>query len=257
MENISAQEPQDLQDQQDFKAIAENINNFIQANADAGVLNSHDEAIQCFYHGIGQMTRLVHSATRRLDELYNDVNDPEILKHPHTNFLRYVKSITASATSDVLDHLEASAPIIEKSIEDGDQLSEDIALYQKSNQSSDEPLVPNQLLHQVQAYLEQNATTMGKLSDSHSEILILQSYQDLTAQAITKAEHLLNNVESTLAELLKSFSNIQHMERFMDDSDIAAVNTDTLAEESAGADAVVSEQLAQDDVDALLSELGF
>ena len=85
----------------------------------------------------------------------------------------------------------------------------------------------------------------------------MQSYQDLTAQAITKAEHLLNNVESTLAELLKSFSNIQHMERFMDDSDIAAVNTDTLAEESAGADAVVSEQLAQDDVDALLSELGF
>jgi chemotaxis regulatin CheY-phosphate phosphatase CheZ len=103
----------------------------------------------------------------------------------------------------------------------------------------------------MENYLTMNSATMEGISTSQSEILSLQSYQDLTSQAISKAESLLNNLEANLTELLSDFSRIKNIEV------IALPALQPQVEANPEPDEADPEYLAQDEVDALLSKLGF
>ena len=123
-----------------------------------------------------------------------------------------MKELTADSTSKVLDKLESTAPLIERSQLASKQLADEIATYRESDKSMGSDKLPAKLLNQFENYLAMNSATMEGISTSQSEILSLQSYQDLTSQAINKAENLLNNLEATLTELLSDFARIKEIE---------------------------------------------
>lgn len=216
----------------------------------------HDQRLQEFYAGIGQMTRVLHSATRSLDEIHQQDSDDIVIdlsRQADTNFLKYVKDLTADSTSKVLDKLEATAPLLERSQLESRKLAEEIATYRKQGSSAKSNKLSDSLLNQFENYLTMNSATMEGISTSQSEILSLQSYQDLTSQAINKAENLLNNLEAKLTELLSDFSRIKDMEV----TTLQSPPTQAEAEADTESDEPDSEYLAQDGVDALLSKLGF
>jgi chemotaxis protein CheZ len=236
--------------------------------AEAAILNKFSD-IKQFYEGIGTMTRMVHSATHNLDELHrNSHNDKiEIDKQPNANFLGYVRELTSDSASKVLDKLEQSSPVIDRLQQENGKYSEEIADYLALHCSKLEESDLRVLLLRVQSHLKANQRLVNELAGFHSDILTLQSYQDLTSQAITKAEVLLGNVESTMANLLKSFANIEgfdllnaeqlpgrETETTTATNDIDLVSDKAKVETSKTPD---NQQLGQDDVDALLSELGF
>lgn len=236
--------------------------------AEAAILNKFSD-IKQFYEGIGTMTRMVHSATHNLDELHRSSHDSkiEIDKQPNANFLGYVRELTSNSASKVLDKLEQSSPVIDRLQRENSKYSEEIADYLALNCSKLEESDLRVLLLRVQSHLKANQRLVNELEGVHSDILTLQSYQDLTSQAITKAEILLGNVETTMANLLKSFANIDgfdllNAEQLSSNGKRAATATNDIhlvsdMEKAEMINTAENQQLGQDDVDALLSELGF
>lgn len=239
--------------------------NSVEINAAAIAMLQKFADVKNFYEGIGNMTRMVHSATRSLDELSGKSPESkiEINKQPNTNFLGYVRELTSDSASQVLDKLEQSSPVIDRLQRESDEYSEEIADYIADKCSKLEDSELKVLLLRVQSHLKANHRLVEELAQTHGDILTLQSYQDLTSQAITKAEKLLFDIESTMVNLLKSFSSIEGFELLTEEKELfkgagSADATDDCNlvakdEKEAGG----SEQLGQDDVDALLSELGF
>ena len=236
--------------------------------AEAAILNKFSD-IKQFYEGIGTMTRMVHSATHNLDELRRNGQDKKIAidKQPNANFLGYVREITSDSASKVLDKLEQSSPVIDRLQQENNKYSEEIADYLAEHCSKLGESDLRVLLLRVQAHLKANQRLVGELAGFHSDILTLQSYQDLTSQEITKAEKLLGNIESTMANLLASFSHIDgfellntevsagHSTQASNTHNDANLRTEQDNHEASGESE--NQQLGQDDVDALLSELGF
>ena len=236
--------------------------------AEAAILNKFSD-IKQFYEGIGTMTRMVHSATHNLDELRRNGQNEKIAidKQPNANFLGYVREITSDSASKVLDKLEQSSPVIDRLQQESNKYSEEIADYLTEHCSRQEESDLQVLLQRVQSHLKANQRLVGQLAGCHSDILTLQSYQDLTSQAITKAENLLGDIESTMANLLKSFANIEGFDLLNTEAGaghgMQASNTHndanlrTKQDKDDASGESENQQLGQDDVDALLSELGF
>lgn len=236
--------------------------------AEAAILNKFSD-IKQFYEGIGTMTRMVHSATHNLDELHRSGhnNKIDIDKQPNTNFLGYVRELTSDSASKVLDKLEQSSPVIDRLQRENGKYSEEIADYLTLHCSMLEESDLRVLLLRVQSHLKANQRLVNELAGVHSDILTLQSYQDLTSQAISKAEVLLGNVETTMANLLKSFANIDGFDLLnveqlsgKEKRSAAAINDIDLVSDMDNVEPTnthENQQLGQDDVDALLSELGF
>ncbi len=112
------------------------------------------------------------------------------------------------------------------------------------------------LCHQVDAMLNDSTNSALNLRTSLTDILMAQDFQDLTGQMIRRVIELVQEIESKLVVILtvcRSESEVSDNETIEDstEKDIKAEGPIMNAEER---EDVVS---GQDDVDDLLSSLGF
>jgi chemotaxis protein CheZ len=110
-----------------------------------------------------------------------------------------------------------------------------------------------QLAKSLDDFFSVNTGDAGKLKASLTNVLMAQDFQDLTSQIIKKVIKLVEEVEGNLVEIIKLTGGIEK---------INGKKVEKRAEDLAGpvvpgvndSDSTVS---GQDDVDELLSSLGF
>ncbi|MTW20316.1 protein phosphatase CheZ [Allochromatium palmeri] len=209
------------------------------------------------FEELGKLTRDLHEALNsfrgdsRLLELTRD-EIPDAKER-----LNYVVSMTEQATHRTLNALDESMPIAESLHERSASLREQWGRFRNRELSIDEF---RELARELDEFLTLSGQETDRLKSLMSEILMAQDYQDLTGQIIRRVIRLVQEVEENLVGLIRLSS--ARMELPKPDKPIA---DESEPPDTQGhgpivpntQDAVADVVSSQDDVDALLSSLGF
>jgi chemotaxis protein CheZ len=222
------------------------------------------------YREVGKLTRGLHEAIVNFDigtpasAISGATSDVESQMTNAQDRLDYVINLTKSSADKTMDMVEEGIPLASEIGGKASQLKEDWARLLEGNMSPDEC---RDLYHRIDHYLAFAGESSGQLSKKLNTILLAQDFQDLTGQVIKKVISLVQDVEVRLVELMRVAGQVEELTgivRSTDESQAEAEAADItegldLAAEGPQVNAdkrddVVSDQ---DDVDDLLSSLGF
>lgn len=196
---------------------------------------------ELMYRGLGHVVRALHDALTW-------VGADGILAEASTEFpsarerLNHIGALTEKAANKVLSAVEETLPLQQATIKDAALL-----LQAKDKQTLDN-LSKEELIHlnlQMLSFIQQTRENSLRTEQSLSDIMMAQDFQDLTGQLIKKVVGLLERTEKDLLGLLLS------------GAPEGAVSVNKKEDLLAGPGAVGGVQLSQDNVDDLLSDLGF
>ena len=107
--------------------------------------------------------------------------------------------------------------------------------------------------------LSDAANDSVRLNGLLTEVLVAQGYQDLTGQVIRRAIELVKEVEDSLVSMLTAFGDVGELTLVEDNPQTSKKQTDIVKAEGPIIDADNRDDVVsgQDDVDDLLSSLGF
>lgn len=202
------------------------------------------------YQEMGRITRELHDAITAfgMDEQISVLAQSEIPDARQR--LRHVIDMTDQAANKTLTEVEESLPICEELEKRSNELHNDWKRFTQRDMDINEF---KQLAKSLDDFFSVNTGDAGKLKVSLTNVLMAQDFQDLTSQIIKKVIKLVEEVEGNLVEIIKLTGGIEK---------INGKKVDKREEELAGpvvpgvndGDSTVS---GQDDVDELLSSLGF
>ena len=247
--------------QQEMKALAEDLLNKIEGGdlgKVVGVVNNINEVRdRTLYDEIGKLTRGLHNAIKDIttgDELSEDSGMGQA-----SDKLAYVIQMTDKAANRTMDLAEEGMPLNNENLDGAIELQEQ---WQKFLRKELKPNEFRDLTKKIDAYFTQTQINSKKISSQLSDILMAQDFQDLTGQVIQRVTKLVAEVETRLVDLVAMagevdrITGISHGESHQneppqeEDKKIIAEGPqiDTSIEGVVG---------GQDDVDDLLSSLGF
>jgi chemotaxis protein CheZ len=202
------------------------------------------------FQEIGRLTRELH------DSINGFVMDARLADIAQTDMpdaaerLRYVIATTEQAANTTLGAVEDSLPLADSLRSDARHLAEQWARFNSRQLSVDDFRELSAELSHFLSVTESNSEALhGKLS----EVLLAQGYQDITGQVIRKVIALVDDVEGKLVELVRLSG---HRSRTAGDGPAEGRGLSPQGPVVPGVDKgdVVN---SQDDVDDLLSSLGF
>ncbi|MEW9797523.1 protein phosphatase CheZ [Alteromonas sp. CYL-A6] len=212
---------------------------------------SMKESIELFEE-VGKLTRQLHDALNnfQLDErIVNLANDdiPDAQSR-----LTYVIEETEKAANTTMDAVEASMPIAETLSERIDKVMPD---WKKLMNREIELGEFKALCTDIDQLLEDASVQSSKLTSLLTEVLMAQGYQDLTGQVIRRVIDLVKEVEDSLVNMLTMFGEPDAQVKTKPSQKV----TDKIEAEGPIIDAQNRDDVVsgQDDVDDLLSSLGF
>jgi chemotaxis protein CheZ len=203
------------------------------------------------FQKLGMLTRDLHDAlagfqidSRIVDLAENDIPDAK-------ERLNYVVTMTEQAAHRTLNAVEESLPLTEGLESQLKSLGESWQVFRRKEMSSDDF---RSLCLNLDAFFDQAGGQMKTIHGGLSDVLMAQDYQDITGQIIRRVIGLVQEVEGNLVSLVritgqKFTSGTEKKEE--EDDKIKAVGP---AVPGVDTSEVVSNQ---DDVDDLLSSLGF
>lgn len=227
--------------------------------------NNIEDALKCinelnnlngqnFYSVIGKLTRGLHDAV-------SDLSIPTSSAEPENNRTRsdlnYVIGLTEDAAQKTLAMTEKakqqSNEIVQHSTDQGNLIDS----YLADNKVDSET---RELLEKLRALSSSKDANIAELNKNITEIVIAQNFQDLASQSLTKALKIIKQVENSLISLTQYANLLTKLSQFSGKS-----ATEVNLEESAQLrdnidkfnDLNDQEHLDQDEVDNLLSSLGF
>lgn len=196
---------------------------------------------------IGKMTRQLH------DSLTNFQLDARIANMANEDIpdaqerLNYVISLTEQAANTTMDAIESGMPLADKLCQDVNQI---MPAWTKLMNRDLQLGEFKTLCHQVNDFIKDAEHDTAQLHILLNEVLMAQGFQDLTGQVIRRVIELVREVEDSLIHLLTVFGASEPDASQASDSHEAEgpiINAE-------GREDVVT---GQDDVDDLLSSLGF
>lgn len=198
------------------------------------------------FQEVGRLTRELHSAINNflLDSRIAEIAKREI--PDASERLSYVITMTENAANTSLGAVEAGLPLADELGSKAKLLATDWKRFQERELSVEEFRV---LTQQLTGFLETTEGHSGVLHGKLSEVLMAQDFQDLTGQIIRQVITLIQDVESKLVSLVRISGGLD-----------GSVNTrlTTTLEGPAVPGIDQGDQVSdQDDVDDLLSSLGF
>lgn len=197
---------------------------------------------------VGRLTRELHDAINGflLDARIADMTNVEIPDAKER--LKYVITMTQQSADRTLTAVEQSLPLVEAMEGRSIQLADDWDKLRKRLLSKDEF---KGLSDDLAAFLRQTHTDAKSLHAGLSEVLMAQDFQDLTGQIIRKVIDLVHDVEEKLVKLVRITGNK------LDDGRASLREKEKLAGPAIPALNQGDQVTSQDDVDDLLSSLGF
>ena len=232
------------------KEMVELLENGQQEEANQIVLSIFQGMENPMLQEVGSLTRHLHDA---LDQFRTDPRLGEIAREEIPDArdrLEYVIAKTETAANRTMDAVESSLPI-------ADNLHECLLqvrpTWNELMRGRIELAEFKALCHRIDELLIQVEGDSTELRSQLTDILMAQDFQDLTGQIITRVITLVREVEDRLVEILTAFG--------IEQSEIQSEKAKKASSEAEGPilnphereDAVSS----QDDVDDLLSSLGF
>ncbi|SER07342.1 chemotaxis protein CheZ [Amphritea atlantica] len=224
---------------------------------------------QALYHEVGTLTRAVHNAIVGFTE---DVSSTELLQDSKQHIasitdasdrLSYVIELTESnahKTIDEVDEALQQVSLIEKGFLRRQELIEELAALK-----DDHPAL-EALYDKACRYADDHSASLASLKERLTGILLAQEYQDITGQLIKRVIQLVADIEDKLVGLMEVAARVNNL------GALPAAQHDpseTETEQTKGASEVTAEgpqmkgrnqgevASSQDDVDDLLSSLGF
>lgn len=212
---------------------------------------SAKESVELFAE-VGKLTRQLHDAlnTFQLDERIAGLANDDI-PDAQTR-LTYVIEETEKAANTTMDAVESCMPIAESL---SDRITAIEPEWQKLMTRQIELGEFKSLCMDIDALFKDMSKDSSKLNSLLTEVLMAQGYQDLTGQVIRRVIDLVKEVEDSLVNMLTVFG-----ER---DAPVKAQSTtnkpDAVEAEGQIMNAEKRDDVVQgqDDVDDLLSSLGF
>lgn len=202
---------------------------------------------------VGELTRELHDAllsfqndTRLIDMAGQELPEAK-------DRLNYVIEMTDNAANKTMDAVDTCLPIADKL---NDELEAVMPIWQKLMTRKLALGEFKILCHQIDAMIKESTSSAHTLRASLTDILMAQDFQDLTGQMIRRVIELVHEIESKLVVILtvchcdenKGCANqIEHNIEKNIEAEGPIVNAEQR-------DDVVH---GQDDVDDLLSSLGF
>ncbi|PVV05583.1 MAG: chemotaxis protein CheZ [gamma proteobacterium symbiont of Ctena orbiculata] len=200
------------------------------------------------FQEVGRLTRELHEAINGflLDARISDMTNVEIPDAKER--LTYVITMTEQSANRTLTAVEHSIPLIEKIEQGSAELAEQWENL-RSRLLNKEDF--KELSSSLSSFLKSTQSDAGELHKNMSEVLMAQDFQDLTGQIIRKVITLVHDVEEKLVMLVRiTGSKLEDPEQNKDQAEVLA------GPAIPGLDQ--GEQVTnQDDVDDLLSSLGF
>ena len=200
------------------------------------------------FNEMGRITRQLHEALAgmQLDPQIASLTEHDI---PDAKVrLDYVLEKTEEAAHRTLTAVEAGLPVASALAERADELADRWQRFQSRELTPEEF---RQLTREVEAFFGRVGRESREVGDKLSEVLMAQDFQDLTGQVIRRVIELVQDVQDHLVELMRSRgSHAAEKERVRGEG-THAEGPQVIAAPAAN---VVQ---SQDDVDDLLSSLGF
>ena len=213
------------------------------------------------YQEVGKLTRELHSA------IVNFQIDPHMPQAEEisqitdaTERLSYVVRLTEAAANRTMDLVEESTPLLGEMSQAAQGLRNDWGRFMRREMSAEEF---RDLARRVEQFLGQSQHNADQLSAKMNDILLAQDYQDLTGQVIKKVTALVADVENSLLKLVLMASHVDRFAGIHHDREQLRSEQAQQKEPSRGegpqihADKREDVVSGQDDVDDLLSSLGF
>lgn len=195
---------------------------------------------------VGKLTRQLHDS---IHDCFDQEQVSSITTEDIPNArerLYYVIEKTEESANRTLSAIESTVPISEALQKDASEMSADWERFKRREMTADDF---RELTKRISGFLESVSDHSTKMHDNITEILMAQEYQDLTGQTIKQVIDIVERVEESLVELIKC-QGLSLNEAETSGKDLKAegpqVNTDK-----------TSVMASQDDVDDLLSSLGF
>ncbi|HXK58130.1 MAG: protein phosphatase CheZ [Gammaproteobacteria bacterium] len=198
------------------------------------------------FQEVGRLTRELHSA---INDFLLDSRIAEIAKREipdASERLSYVITMTENAANTSLGAVEKGLPLADELGNQAKILASDWKRFQERELSVDEFRI---LSRKLSGFLETAEAHSGVLHGKLSEVLMAQDFQDLTGQIIRKVITLIQDVEDKLVRLVRISGGLERQDAVRRATELAGPAVPGIDQ----GDQVNN----QDDVDDLLSSLGF
>ena len=213
------------------------------------------------YLEVGKLTRQLHSA------IVNFQIDPHMPQAEEvsqitdaTERLSYVVKLTEAAANRTMDLVESATPRVTGLNLEATALSADWSRFMRREVDAQEF---RELARRVDAFLSRSEQETRAVSGELNDILLAQDYQDLTGQVIKRVTLMVTEVENNLLKLVLMASQVDRFAGIEHDRDALLAEKDPQKQMAQGegpqihADKREDVMSGQDDVDDLLSSLGF
>ena len=213
------------------------------------------------YQEVGKLTRELHSAivNFQIDPTMPQAEEVSQITDA-TERLSYVVRLTENAANRTMDLVEQSTPLMNGLTADAKALSADWGRFMRREIGAEEF---RDLAKRVDGFLTRSEQQTHEVAGHLNSILLAQDYQDLTGQVIKRVTQLVTEVESNLLKLVLMASQVDRFAGIEHDQELFRRQKEQEKLHSKGegpqihADKREDVVSGQDDVDDLLSSLGF
>ncbi|WBA14179.1 protein phosphatase CheZ [Salinivibrio proteolyticus] len=226
-----------------------------QDNANALLADIAKEARDPLFNEVGKLTRQLHDSISnfRLDPRIGDLATVDI--PDARDRLTYVMEKTELAANRTMDAVERTMPIASELQDNLQAVRPNWNSLMRGEIALDEF---KGLCHNIDELLTQVEGGATELHGHLTDILMAQDFQDLTGQVIRRVIELVQEVEQQLVEILTAFG----MENDETAGEAPSQQEDTVDKSAPEGPIIHPEERddvvhSQDDVDDLLSSLGF
>ncbi|RMH44179.1 MAG: protein phosphatase CheZ [Gammaproteobacteria bacterium] len=242
-------------DKEELKEKAEKLLAAIESSDDEAIESAYADLTQPreseLFQEVGRLTRELHDALAnfRLDSRFAELAAHDI--PDAKDRLQYVIEMTDKAANKTMDAVEE---VMALSSSIGDHSRQLFESWQKVAEKRQAPGEFREFFFQLGPFLEQLFNDTEHLSQLMTNVLMAQDFQDLTGQVIKRVIQLVQDVEESLVETIRMFGQMEEYNKAKEKEEKSTIEAEGPAVNADKRDDVVQ---SQDDVDDLLSSLGF
>lgn len=233
-------------------ALAKELVAALESNDETRVEQLSDELTgfreSMLFQEVGRLTRQLHdtmgsfSADSKLAEIAeNDIPDAK-------ERLQYVISMTEQAANQTLNTVEELMPVSQDLNDKANQLAENWQRFLIKKIPFDEFKGMSQ---EITAHFDHSVQSLDQIQKGLNEVLMAQGFQDITGQIIRKVIDLVQNLENNMVDLVRVSGARIGTEKNNTELELLGPVVPNVDDKKG--DVATS----QDDVDDLLSSLGF